>query len=140
MFLPNCPSSGVQVAVVKRYAARCIAVFLLPIVVASGWFGYVGCTWLPLVLFSFLIVTASSVLAQSGVLPTNTQLNWIANQLLIIASHGPNRKRHFHCYSLTIARPLHRNGCVFIRLLHSNSFARYVALSLRVFVPNGRQA
>jgi hypothetical protein len=35
------------------------------------------------VAFGLLVVTASSVLAGAGVLPTSTQLNWIANQLLL---------------------------------------------------------
>jgi hypothetical protein len=39
-----------------------------PIVVASGYFGYVGCKWLLLVLFGFLVVAALSVLAGAGVL------------------------------------------------------------------------
>jgi hypothetical protein len=42
MFRPNWPSSGVQVVMVKESAAQCVAVFFPPIVVASGWFGYVG--------------------------------------------------------------------------------------------------
>jgi hypothetical protein len=41
MFRPNRPSSGVQVIMVKDSAAHCNAVFFLPIVVASGYFGYV---------------------------------------------------------------------------------------------------
>jgi hypothetical protein len=36
----------VQVVVVTDSAARCNAVFFRPIVAASGYFGYVGCTWL----------------------------------------------------------------------------------------------
>jgi uncharacterized membrane protein len=43
MFLPNRPSSGVQVVVVKDSTAHCNAVIFAPIVVASGYFGYVGC-------------------------------------------------------------------------------------------------
>jgi hypothetical protein len=46
MFHPNWPSSDVQVAVAKDSAAHCNAVFFLPIVVAPGYFGHVGCTWL----------------------------------------------------------------------------------------------
>jgi hypothetical protein len=42
MFRPNWPSSGVQVVVVKDSAVRGNAVFFLPIVVVSGYFGYVG--------------------------------------------------------------------------------------------------
>jgi hypothetical protein len=42
MFRPNWPPSDVQVVVVKDSAARCNAVFFPPIVVASGYFGYVG--------------------------------------------------------------------------------------------------
>jgi hypothetical protein len=41
MFWPNWSSSGVQV-IFKDSAAHCNAVFFLPIVVASGYFGYVG--------------------------------------------------------------------------------------------------
>jgi hypothetical protein len=44
MFRPNWPSSGVQVVMVKDSAAHCNAIFFPPIVVASGYFGYVGCT------------------------------------------------------------------------------------------------
>jgi hypothetical protein len=67
MFRPNWPSSGVQFAVVKDSAAHCNAVFFPPIV-ASGYFGYVGCMWLFLVLFGLLVVAAFSVLATAGVL------------------------------------------------------------------------
>jgi hypothetical protein len=42
MFRPNLPSSGVQVVMVKDSAAYCNEVFFPPIVVASGYFGYVG--------------------------------------------------------------------------------------------------
>jgi hypothetical protein len=45
MFRPNWSSSGVQVVMVKNSAAHCNTVFFPPIVVASGYFGYVGCTW-----------------------------------------------------------------------------------------------
>jgi hypothetical protein len=62
MFRPNWPSSGIQVAVVKDSAAHCNAVFFPPIVVASGYFGYVGCTWLLMVLFDLLVVGVLSVL------------------------------------------------------------------------------
>jgi hypothetical protein len=41
MLRPNWPSSGVQIAVVKDSAALCNAVFFLPIVSASRYFGYV---------------------------------------------------------------------------------------------------
>jgi hypothetical protein len=44
MFWPNWPSLGVQVVTVKESATHCNAVFFTPIVVASGYFGYVGCT------------------------------------------------------------------------------------------------
>jgi hypothetical protein len=54
MFRPNWPSSGVQVVLRKDSAARCNAVFFPPIVVASGYFGYVCCTWSLLVLFGFV--------------------------------------------------------------------------------------
>jgi hypothetical protein len=37
------PSSGVRVVMVKDSAVRCNAVFFPPIVVASSYFGYVGC-------------------------------------------------------------------------------------------------
>jgi hypothetical protein len=42
MFPPNWPSSGVQIVMVKDSTALCNAVFFPPIVVASGYFGYVG--------------------------------------------------------------------------------------------------
>jgi uncharacterized membrane protein len=45
----------------KDSAVRCNAVFFFPFVVASGYFGYVGCTWLLLVLFALLVVAALSV-------------------------------------------------------------------------------
>jgi hypothetical protein len=45
--------------------------------------------------------------------------------LLITFRHEPHRKHRFHCYNLTIPRPLHRNGCSFIRLLHSNGTTCY---------------
>jgi hypothetical protein len=51
MLWPNCPYSGVRVVMVKDSAANCNAVFFPPIVVASGYFGYVGyhqffgCPW-----------------------------------------------------------------------------------------------
>jgi hypothetical protein len=46
----------VHVVVVKDSVAHCNVVFFLPTVVASGYFGYVGCTWLVLVLFALLVV------------------------------------------------------------------------------------
>jgi hypothetical protein len=42
MFQSNWPSSGVQVVMAKDSAAHCNAGFVPPIVVASGYFGYVG--------------------------------------------------------------------------------------------------
>jgi hypothetical protein len=42
MFRTNWPSSGVQVVVVKDSAAHCNAAFIPPIVVISGYFGYVA--------------------------------------------------------------------------------------------------
>jgi hypothetical protein len=54
--------------VVKDSAAHCNVGFFPPILVASGYFGYVGCTWLVLVLFGLLVVAALSVLAGAGVL------------------------------------------------------------------------
>jgi hypothetical protein len=42
MFRPSLPSSDVQVVMVKDPAAHCNAVLFPPIVVASGYFGYVG--------------------------------------------------------------------------------------------------
>jgi hypothetical protein len=48
--------------------AHCSAVLFAPIVVASGYFGYVGCTWLLLVLFRFLVVATLRVLAGAGVM------------------------------------------------------------------------
>jgi hypothetical protein len=49
MFRPNWPLSGVQVVMLKDSAAHYNAGFFPPIEVASGYFGYVGCTWLLLV-------------------------------------------------------------------------------------------
>jgi hypothetical protein len=43
MCRPNWPTSGVQVIVIKDFAAHCNEVFFPPIAVASGYFGYVGC-------------------------------------------------------------------------------------------------
>jgi hypothetical protein len=77
MFRPNWPSSGVQVVMVKDSAAHCNVVFFPPVVVASGYFGYVGyhqfylslgCTLLLLVLFGLLVVAVMNVLAGAGVL------------------------------------------------------------------------
>jgi hypothetical protein len=50
MFRLNLLSSDVQVVMGKDSSAHCSAVFFPPIVVASGYFGYVGYTWLLLVL------------------------------------------------------------------------------------------
>jgi hypothetical protein len=68
MFRPNRPFSDVQVVAAKDSTAHCNAVFFPPIVVASGYFGYVGCTWLLLVLFGLLVVAVLSVLARAGVM------------------------------------------------------------------------
>jgi hypothetical protein len=57
-----------QVVVVKNSTAHSNAVFFPPILFASGYFGYVGCTWLILVLSGVLVVAALSVLAVTGVL------------------------------------------------------------------------
>jgi hypothetical protein len=38
---PNCPSSGVQVVMVKDSSACCKSVIFPPIVVSSGYFGFV---------------------------------------------------------------------------------------------------
>jgi hypothetical protein len=43
MFRPNCPSSGVQVVMVQDSAPQCNAAFFPPIILASGYLGYVGC-------------------------------------------------------------------------------------------------
>jgi hypothetical protein len=40
--LLNRPSSGVQVVMVKDFAAHCNSILFPPIAVASGYFGYVG--------------------------------------------------------------------------------------------------
>jgi hypothetical protein len=40
MFRPNWSSSGVEVVMVKDSAAHCNAVFFPPILVASGYVGY----------------------------------------------------------------------------------------------------
>jgi hypothetical protein len=53
---------------VKDSAAHCNAVFFPPILVASGYFGYVGCMWLLLVLFGLVFMAALDVLAGAGVL------------------------------------------------------------------------
>jgi hypothetical protein len=45
MFRPNWPSSGVQAVVTEDSASHCNAAFFPPIVVAFGYFGYVGCTF-----------------------------------------------------------------------------------------------
>jgi hypothetical protein len=42
MFRPNRPSSGVQGVVVKGSAVHCNAGFIPPVLVTSGYFGYVG--------------------------------------------------------------------------------------------------
>jgi hypothetical protein len=42
MFRPSWPSSGVRLVVVGDSAAHCNVVFFPPVVVASGYFGYVG--------------------------------------------------------------------------------------------------
>jgi hypothetical protein len=42
MFRPKWPSSGVQVVLVKDFAAHCIVVFFPPIVVAYGYVCYVN--------------------------------------------------------------------------------------------------
>jgi hypothetical protein len=43
-------------------AAHSNAAFFPPIVVISGYFGYVGCTWLLMVLFDLLVVAAFIIL------------------------------------------------------------------------------
>jgi hypothetical protein len=53
---------------VKDSAAHCNVGSFPPIVVASGYYGYVGSTWLLLVLFGLLVVAALSVLAGAGFL------------------------------------------------------------------------
>jgi hypothetical protein len=45
MFRSNWPSSGVQVVVVMDSAAHCNAVGFPPTLVASRYFGYVGCKY-----------------------------------------------------------------------------------------------
>jgi hypothetical protein len=68
----NWPSSGVQVFMVKDFAVHCNTVIFPPILVASGYFGYVGCTWLLLVLFGLLVVAALNVLAGAESLTITT--------------------------------------------------------------------
>jgi hypothetical protein len=68
MFRPIRPSSGAQVVMPKDSAAHCNAVSFPPTLVASGYFGYVGCMCLFLVLFGLLVVAALNVLAGAGVL------------------------------------------------------------------------
>jgi hypothetical protein len=46
--------------------------------------------------------------------------------LPITSRYRPHRKRRFHCYSPAIPRPLHRNRCLFIRLLHSNGCCLHI--------------
>jgi hypothetical protein len=92
IFQPNWPSSSVQV-VVKDSAAHCNAVFFPPTVVASGYFGYVGSTWLLLVLFGLLVVAALTVLAEAGFLlcvGRPSQIEWcsIFNYIFISSSNG----------------------------------------------------
>jgi hypothetical protein len=47
MFRPNWPSLGVDIVTVKDSAAHCNVGFFPSIVVASGYFGYVGYHQLP---------------------------------------------------------------------------------------------
>jgi hypothetical protein len=57
-----------------------------------------------------------------------TLLNWTVDNLyygtpltlLITFRHEPHREHCFICYSPIVPRPLYRNGCLFICLLHSN--------------------
>jgi hypothetical protein len=63
-----------------------------------------------------LHVTSLSWTADNSLLTTNSLLQTV---LLIPSRHGPHRKHRFLCYSPTIPRPLHRNRCLFIHLLHS---------------------
>jgi hypothetical protein len=49
-------------AVVQESAARCNAVYISLIAIASG-YGYVGCLWLIFILFLLLVVAALNVLA-----------------------------------------------------------------------------
>jgi hypothetical protein len=60
MFRPNWPSSGVQAVIIKDSAAHSN---VATAVVATGYFGYVGCKWLLLVLFCLLVVAVLNVLA-----------------------------------------------------------------------------
>jgi hypothetical protein len=41
----------------------------------------------------------------------NSFLSHIATALLITSRHGPHIKHRFHCYSPTMPRTLHSNGC-----------------------------
>jgi hypothetical protein len=68
MFRPKWPSSGVQFVVFQDSAAHCNSAFFLLLLLPLVIFGYVGCTWLYLVLFGLLAVAAFSVLAGAGVL------------------------------------------------------------------------
>jgi hypothetical protein len=64
-----------------------------------------------------LHVTSLNWTPHDSLLTTNSLLQTV---LLIISQDEPHRKHCFHCYSPTICRPLHRNGCLFILPLHSN--------------------
>jgi hypothetical protein len=68
MFRPKWPSSGVQFVVFQDSAAHCNAVFFLLLLLPLVIFGYVGCTWLFLILFGLLVVAALNVLVGAGVL------------------------------------------------------------------------
>jgi hypothetical protein len=53
--------------------------------------------------------------------------------LLITFRHKPHRKHRFHCYSPTVPRPLHRNGCLLICLLHSNGCLQNHCLAMGLY-------
>jgi hypothetical protein len=64
---------------------------------------------------------------------TNSLLDTV---LRIPSRHGPYRKHRFYCFSSTIPRPLHRNGCLFIRngcCLQSNCLATDLYATVRLY-------
>jgi hypothetical protein len=68
MFPRKWPSSGVEVIVFQECAAHCNAVFFPLLLLPHVIFGYVGYTWLFMILFSLMVVAALSVFVGAGVL------------------------------------------------------------------------
>jgi hypothetical protein len=90
-----------------------------PSLLFTGWFSTELTTELSLT-NQLLHVSSLNWTADNSQLSTNSLFQTV---LLIISRHGPHRKHRFHCYSPTISLPLHRNGCLLIRLLRSNGFS-----------------